>query len=50
MSGGGAGDLCKRIESAPERLKEVIDEIGFGVVTREDEAYMLGVGALRGLA
>jgi hypothetical protein len=47
LSGGGSGDLRERLEISGERLSDVIDDIGFGVVTREDEAYMLGAGALR---
>ena len=47
VSGGGADDLKAHIESASGRLADVVDEIGYGAVTREDEAYMLGDGALR---
>jgi len=47
LSGGGAGNLKAQLETARGRLVEVIDEIGFGAVTREDDAYMVGSGPLR---
>ena len=47
LNGGGAETLKVLVESVPGRLNKVIDEIGFGAVTREDDAYMLGVGPLR---
>ncbi|MFG1754068.1 BREX-2 system adenine-specific DNA-methyltransferase PglX [Streptosporangium sandarakinum] len=48
LSGGGAKDLLKTIESAPQKhLSRIASSIGFGAVTREDSAYMIGSGALR---
>jgi hypothetical protein len=47
LSGGGASNLKERLDSFPMKLAKVVDEIGFGAVTREDDAYMLGAGALR---
>jgi hypothetical protein len=47
LGGGGASDLKVLMESARGRLADVIDEIGYGAVTREDEAYMVGSGLLR---
>ncbi|WP_322753650.1 BREX-2 system adenine-specific DNA-methyltransferase PglX [Frankia sp. Cas3] len=48
LTGGGAIDLRQAIESDnPRRLSEHVTEIGFGAVTREDSAYMLGAGPLR---
>jgi hypothetical protein len=49
LTGGGADDLKSRLEAVPARLGEVIDETGFGAVTREDDAYMVGAGSLRRL-
>jgi hypothetical protein len=46
LSGGGAEKLKARLESAPRRLADLVDEIGYGAVTREDDAYMLGSGPL----
>ncbi|MET9373898.1 BREX-2 system adenine-specific DNA-methyltransferase PglX [Streptomyces sp. NPDC002992] len=47
VSGGGAGELQSRITAVRDRLSNRIAEIGFGAVTREDGAYMVGSGALR---
>jgi hypothetical protein len=51
LSGGGAIDLMESLTaqaSDPSRqLGAHVKEIGFGAVTREDDAYMLGAGALR---
>lgn len=47
LSGGGALDVRRLIEAAAGRLERRVSEIGFGAVTREDSAYMLGGGALR---
>jgi hypothetical protein len=48
LSGGGAVELQEAIESNAVRLiANVATEIGFGAVTREDAAYMVGAGALR---
>ncbi|MEU6755037.1 BREX-2 system adenine-specific DNA-methyltransferase PglX [Streptomyces sp. NPDC046685] len=47
LNGGGAGELQAKIEHAHNRLSDRVDEIGFGAVTREDSAYMIGERALR---
>ncbi|WP_280406126.1 BREX-2 system adenine-specific DNA-methyltransferase PglX [Nocardia brasiliensis] len=47
LSGGSANQVMGILESAPRKLGSVIDEIGFGAVTREDSAYLLGAGVLR---
>jgi hypothetical protein len=48
LSGGGASDVMQAIEAkATKILSDMITEIGFGAVTREDSAYMIGAGALR---
>ncbi|PJN08137.1 SAM-dependent methyltransferase [Streptomyces sp. CB01635] len=48
VSGGGAGALQELIESkAVAVLRERVASIGFGAVTRADDAYVLGRGALR---
>jgi hypothetical protein len=51
LSGGGAVDLMEvlttKASSPFNRLGDDVQEIGFGAVTREDNAYMLGTGALR---
>ncbi|MFE9763251.1 BREX-2 system adenine-specific DNA-methyltransferase PglX [Streptomyces sp. NPDC005808] len=48
VSGGGAGALQELIESqAVGVLSERVTSIGFGAVTRADDAYVLGRGALR---
>ncbi|MEU9833098.1 BREX-2 system adenine-specific DNA-methyltransferase PglX [Streptosporangium sp. NPDC048047] len=48
LSGGGAKELLGCIERAAKtRLTSVASNIGFGAVTREDSAYMIGEGALR---
>jgi hypothetical protein len=48
LGGGGAVQLLDRIEDAMDApLLHRIAEIGFGAVTREDSAYMLGAAALR---
>jgi hypothetical protein len=47
LSGGGAENLRSLIEFVPRRLSEVVDEIGYGAVTREDDVYMVGDGPLR---
>lgn len=52
MGGGGATELKELIEGAARlRLDNVVQEIGFGAVTREDEAYLLpnGVAARIGI-
>ncbi|TNH30204.1 BREX-2 system adenine-specific DNA-methyltransferase PglX [Micromonospora orduensis] len=47
LSGGGAAGLMEFLTRAPSRFSEVVNEIGFGAVTREDSAYMVGAGPLR---
>src|SRR5690606_9911487 len=47
LTGGGAADLQSLIGSSATRLAGRVREIGFGAVTREDSAYMVGEGALR---
>jgi hypothetical protein len=47
LSGGGAGELRESIQACNSALRDKIREIGFGAVTREDSAYMIGLGALR---
>jgi hypothetical protein len=47
LTGGGAIELKEAIGKAPDRLGQLPADIGFGVVTRQDAAYMLGAGALR---
>ncbi|WP_447763835.1 BREX-2 system adenine-specific DNA-methyltransferase PglX [Pseudomonas reinekei] len=43
VGGGGASDLKERLElAAAKPLSSFVSEIGFGVVTREDEAYLVG--------
>lgn len=46
LTGGGADRLAAVLEDDAARLSEVCAEIGFGAVTREDSAYMVGAGAL----
>ena len=42
MGGGGSGDVKEQIEnSAKKALGEIATEIGFGAVTREDDAYIM---------
>ncbi|HUZ56113.1 MAG TPA: BREX-2 system adenine-specific DNA-methyltransferase PglX [Streptosporangiaceae bacterium] len=48
LSGGGAQELKQRLDaSSAGRLESRVAEIGFGAVTREDAAYMVGPGSLR---
>jgi hypothetical protein len=43
VGGGGASDLKEKIASvANKQLSAIANEIGFGAVTREDEAYLVG--------
>jgi hypothetical protein len=47
IGGGGASDLRTQIdECAITTLGRIADELGFGAVTREDDAYLLGSQAL----
>ncbi|WP_026453739.1 BREX-2 system adenine-specific DNA-methyltransferase PglX [Saccharomonospora iraqiensis] len=48
LSGGGAGSVVESLTSASSgTLQSRIHETGFGAVTREDNAYMVGGRALR---
>ncbi|WP_280447667.1 BREX-2 system adenine-specific DNA-methyltransferase PglX [Nocardia cyriacigeorgica] len=48
LSGGGAVELSRALDSAMEcTLGDLVDAVGFGAVTREDSAYMVGSGCLR---
>ncbi|MEV5820875.1 BREX-2 system adenine-specific DNA-methyltransferase PglX [Micromonospora haikouensis] len=47
LAGGGAVSLMRELTQLPRTLADVIAEIGFGAVTREDSAYMVGAGSLR---
>ncbi len=48
LTGGGAVDLMAGLDRVAElRLDSAIEEVGFGAVTREDNAYMVGDGPLR---
>jgi hypothetical protein len=48
LTGGGAAEWRERVEQASVRpLSTLVTEIGFGAVTREDDAFMLGAGAIR---
>lgn len=48
LTGGGADELLARLEGGnPDHLSTTATEIGFGAVTREDSAYMIGTGPLR---
>jgi hypothetical protein len=50
IGGGGASELKATIESNfGEHLTDRIDEIGFGAVTREDDAYLMSASAARRL-
>ncbi len=47
IGGGGASDLRESLETrAAKRLHNVTADLGFGVVTREDDAFVLGRSAL----
>ncbi|PKZ67653.1 DNA methylase [Gordonia terrae] len=48
LSGGGAMELLGRIEATSNRkLRALVKEIGFGAVTAEDSAFLLGERALQ---
>lgn len=48
IGGGGAAELRDQLDDQSDlRLKGFVQEIGFGVVTREDDAYTLGAPVLR---
>ncbi|WP_031082524.1 BREX-2 system adenine-specific DNA-methyltransferase PglX [Streptomyces sp. NRRL WC-3549] len=45
LSGGGAGQLMQSLVTPnPRRLGGEVDSIGFSAVTREDDAYLVGLG------
>jgi hypothetical protein len=46
LSGGGAQDLIQALNANSPLLDSIIGEIGFGAVTREDSAYMVGAAFL----
>ncbi|MFD5574011.1 BREX-2 system adenine-specific DNA-methyltransferase PglX [Streptomyces cadmiisoli] len=46
VSGGGSGALLATLDRTSDSLHNRVKEIGFGAVTREDSAYMVGGGAL----
>ena len=46
IGGGGAAELKDQI-SLQQQLVDRVAEIGFGVVTREDDAFMIGGGAIK---
>ncbi|MEU9026779.1 BREX-2 system adenine-specific DNA-methyltransferase PglX [Streptomyces sp. NPDC048383] len=47
LAAGGL-ELVEQLNiAATAKLKSVVEEIGAGAVTREDDAYMVGAGALR---
>lgn len=47
LTGGAAPELKQRMDAFPRRLADVILEIGFGGVTREDGAFLIGAGTCR---
>ncbi|MBK6874124.1 MAG: BREX-2 system adenine-specific DNA-methyltransferase PglX [Kineosporiaceae bacterium] len=48
LSGGGADRLLAAVDAVDNRrLDDLVTEIGFGAVTREDSAFMIGAGAAR---
>jgi hypothetical protein len=48
IGGGGAADLKEVLDDqSVDALNEVIHEAGYGAVTREDEAYLVGSAARR---
>ncbi|MBA9005009.1 BREX-2 system adenine-specific DNA-methyltransferase PglX [Thermomonospora cellulosilytica] len=48
LGGGGLGELRKFLEDGTSRtIASTVDSIGFNLVTREDDAFMRGAGALR---
>ena len=45
IGGGGAAELKQRLdEDTTHVLSDLVQEIGFGAITREDEAYLVGAG------
>jgi len=50
IGGGGAAELKERLEEATDdKLEDLVTEIGFGAVTREDDAYLIGTEVARRL-
>lgn len=50
VGGGGAADLRDEIEArSSQSIKNLNCDLGFGVVTREDDAFMLGASTLERL-
>lgn len=48
IGGGGAIELKDHMERvAKTRLKDLVEDIGFGAVTREDDAYFIGKSAAK---
>jgi hypothetical protein len=48
IGGGGAAELKEELDGACSlQLQDAVDEIGFGVVTREDDVFRIGNGARR---
>ena len=48
IGGGGAAELKERlVEMTPGTLGDLVTEIGFSVVTREDEAFRVGTNAAK---
>lgn len=46
LSGGGAVDLLRRINTAPRKLRSLVS-LGFAVITGDDDAYLLDARAAR---
>ena len=43
VGGGGAAELKEQLaQQAPDTLGQIVTEVGFGAVTREDEAFRVG--------
>ena len=48
LGGGGAAELKEKLDKAVEKkLQDVVADVGFGAVTREDDVYLLGHAAVR---
>ncbi|MFF9478339.1 BREX-2 system adenine-specific DNA-methyltransferase PglX [Streptomyces sp. NPDC014733] len=47
LADGGLEMVATLNAASATKLKSVVEEIGAGAVTREDDAYMVGAGALR---
>jgi hypothetical protein len=47
LGGGGAGELKELLEErATQTLQDLVSDIGFGAVTREDDVFLLNQGVL----